>query len=134
MSDDVMVINQGYEVRTSKSGKQRVVITVKSEPVIFNTDPKALGQPIAQAIINHFREKIKGITATAALNTLKARAVEARAYAAGKPWAVKRFNGGRTGATPPKDSTTALNHSGRLANSITGNASFCSIWLHEATA
>lgn len=130
----MIILNQGYESRTSKTGKTRVTIKVRSEPVVVNTDPKSLGAPIAQAIVNHFREKIKGITATAALNTLRARSTEARAYAAGKPWAVKRFNGGRTGATPPKDSTTALNHSGRLANSITGNASSDGAWRINVAA
>lgn len=129
-----MIINQGYELRTSKSGKQRVTVVVKSEPVILNVDPKKLGQPIAMAIAHHLREKVKGITATAAVNTLRARASEAKAYAAGKPWAVKRFNGGRTGATPPKDSTTALNHSGRFADSITATASNDGAWRVNVAA
>ncbi len=134
MSDDVIVLNEGFESRTSASGKQRVVITVKSEPLIFNMDPKAIGRPIALAIVHHLREKIKGITATAAPATLKARRVAERAFAAGKPWAMKRYAGGKTGSTPPNQTDRALNDSGRFANSITGNASSDGAWRINVAA
>lgn len=134
MSDDVIVLNEGFESRTSASGKQRVVITVKSEPLIFNMDPKAVGRPIAAAIVHHLREKIKGITASAAPATLKAREVAARAFAAGRPWAMKRYAGGRTGSTPPNQTTRALNDSGRMANSITGSASSDGAWRINVAA
>jgi hypothetical protein len=134
MADDVVVINEGLESRTSSTGKQHYTIRVSSEPVVFNLDPKALGRPIAAAIVHHFRERIKGITAIAAPRTLKAREVERRAYQRGEPWAVKRFNGGRTGATPPHDSNRAFDSSGRLANSITGNASSDGAWRINVAA
>ena len=134
MSGDVIVINEGYESRTSKTGKQRVVITVKSEPILFNLDPKALGQPVAQAIVNYLRQRITSITAIAPPNTLRARATAERALRAGKQWAVKRYSGGRTGAMPPNQSNRALNDSGRLAKSITGSASSDGAWRINVAA
>jgi hypothetical protein len=137
MSDNVIVINEfggELEQRTSKSGKVRHTIRIKSEPVIVNMDPKALGQPVAAAIVHHLREKIRGVTALAAPATIKARQVAAKAFAAGKPWAVKRYSGGKTGSTPPNQSNKALNDSGRMANSITGNASSDGHWRINVAA
>lgn len=133
-SEDVVVINQGLEQRTSKTGKQRYTIKVSSEPVIFNLDPKALGAPVAQAIAHHFRERIKGIAAKAAPATIKAREVAARAFAAGKPWAMKRYSGGRTGAMAPDQSYSLFNDSGRFAQSITANASSGGAWRVNVAA
>jgi hypothetical protein len=134
-TDNVVVINQGLESRTSKSGRVRYAIRVKSEPVLFNLDPKQIGATVTQAIIHHLRERVKGVTAIAPPATLKAREVEARAYKAGKPWALRRFSGGRTGATPPiEGSTAALNSSGRFANSIVGNASNDGSWRINVAA
>lgn len=134
MADDVVVINEGLEQRTSKSGKTRYTIKVRSEPVIFNLDPKAIGATVAQGIIHHLRERVRGITAEAAPATIAARKVLAKAYAAGKPWALQRLSGGRTGATPPTDSTKAMNHSGRFVNSITGNVSSDGAWRINVAA
>src|ERR1041385_1737674 len=103
--EDVIFINQynsaSLEQRTSGTGKVRYVIKTSSEPVAFNLDPKQIGANVTAAIIQHLRNAVKSITAEAAPNTIKARKVEAKAYAAGKPWAVKRYSGGKTGATPP---------------------------------
>jgi hypothetical protein len=134
MADDVVVINEGLESRTSKSGKTRHTIKVRSEPVILNLDPKAIGATVTQAIIHHLREKVRGITAEAAPATIAARKVLAKAYAAGKPWAMKRVSGGRTGVTPPTDSTKAMNNSGRFVNSIVGNASSDGAWRINVAA
>jgi hypothetical protein len=133
-TDDVIVINQGYEVRTSKSGKQRVTVVVKSEPVIINTDPKALGRPVAAAIVHHLREKVAGISAKAAANTLRARATELATFVRGAPWVMKRFSGGKMGSLPPNQSDRAFNNSGRFAKSITGNASSDGSWRINVAA
>lgn len=133
-SDDVMVINQGYELRTSKTGKQRVTVVVKSEPVIFQTDPKQLGQPVALAIARHFQERIKGITAVAAPATIKAREAAAKAVSEGKQWALKRYAGGRTGLKQPNQSNRLFNDSGRFAESITATASRDGAWRVNVAA
>lgn len=52
-------------------------------------------------------------------STAKARRTAERAFSKGKPWALKRYSGGRTGVTPPDvGSHRMFNHSGRLADSI----------------
>lgn len=130
----VFVLNQGLESRTSKSGKQRFTITVKSEPLIFNTDPKTLGAPVAHAIAHHFRERIRGITAIASPATLRARKSAAKAFAAGEAWAVKRYSGGRTGPMAPHQSDRAFNDSGRFASTITANASKDGMWRINVAA
>lgn len=114
----IEVLNAGLRSSTSKSGKQRFHIAVESEALAFDLDTYRLAKPVAEAYAHHLREKVRAIAAVASPATLKARAVLKKAYDAGKPWAVKRFSGGRTGATPPTDSTTAFNHSGRFRESI----------------
>jgi hypothetical protein len=131
---DVMIINQGYELRTSKSGKQRVTIVVKSEPVILNVDPKTLGQPIALAIAKHFQERIKGITAVAAPATIKARQAAAKAVSEGKAWAMKRYGGGRMGLRQPNQSDRLFNDSGKMWESITATASKDGAWRVNVAA
>jgi len=128
MADQVVLLNELLEQRTSKTGKQRVTIRVKAEPLIVNADPRALGKPIAEAIAHHYRERIKGITATASPATIKARKVAAKAFAAGKEWALKRYSGGRTGAMAPGQSDRAFNDSGRFADTIAVNASSDGYW------
>lgn len=134
MSDDVIILNQGYELRTSKSGKQRVTVVVKSEPVICQTDPKLLGQPIALAIAKHFQERIKGITTMAAPATIKARAAAAKALKEGKAWAVKRYAGGRTGMREPNRTPYLFRDSERMAESITATASKDGAWRINVAA
>lgn len=134
MADQVVLLNELLEQRTSKSGKKRVTIRVKAEPIIVNTDPKALGKPIAEAIAHHYRERIKGITTKASASTLRARKVAAKAFAEGKAWAVKRYAGGRTGATPPNQSDRLGNDSGRFADTITANASSDGHWRVNVAA
>ncbi len=134
MSDPVLMINQGLEERRTRSGKSRFAIRIDSEPVFINNDPKSLGQPVANAIANHFRERIRGVTAQAAPATLKARKVAAKAFAEGKAWALKRYSGGRMGSLPPNQSDRAFNDSGRMADSIVANASSDGAWRINVAA
>jgi hypothetical protein len=127
--DDIVVINQpGLEQRTSKSGRVRYVVRVKSEPVAFNLNAKELGAPVAEALAHYFREKVKGIAATAAPATIKARERFAKAASEGKAWALKRYSGGKMGASTPNTSSALFNDSGRLAQSIQAMASGESGW------
>jgi hypothetical protein len=142
MADSVFVINRGLEQRTSKTGRRRSVIRIDAEPMLVNMDPKSLGKPIAEAIANHLRERIRGITAQAAPATIAYRKRAAKALADGKAWAVKRYGGGRIGSLPPNQSDRLFNDSERMANSIVANASNDNSWrvnvagnrLDESTA
>lgn len=120
--DDIIILNQPLRSRTSKGGKQRYTVNVSSEPLIHNFDPSQMGAPVAEAIAEALRQKVRGITANAAASTLRARKVAAKAFSEGKTWAMKRFAGGRTGPTPPNQSDKAFNDSGRLAGSIVARA------------
>ncbi len=118
MSDSVFIINDGLEMRTNKSGKQRFVIRRVTEPVCINTDPVLLAMKPAQAFAEFLRQKIAGVSASPAANTLRARRSELKAFVLGKPWAMERFSGGRMGSMPPLRSEQALNNSGRLIKGI----------------
>lgn len=133
-SDDTIILNQGYEIRTSKTGKVRATVVVRSEPIAVNLDPKTLGAPVAAAIAHHFRERIKGITELASFATQKARKVAAKAFADGRPWALKRYSGGKTGSMPPNQSDRAFNDSGRFADTIRANASNDGAWRVNVAA
>jgi hypothetical protein len=134
MADDIIVINEGYETRTSKTGKKRVVIVVKAEPLVHNFDVKELGRGVAEAIAAHFRERIKAIAATAKPATIRAREIAAKAFAGGKPWAVRRYSGGKIGAMPPNQSDRLFNDSGRMAESIVASASSDNVWRVNVAA
>lgn len=114
----VEVLNAGLRSSTSKSGKQRSHIVVESEALAFDLDTYRLAKPVAEAYAHHLREKVRAIASIASPATLKAREKLKKAYERGVPSAVKQFAGGRTGATPPTDSKTEFNHSGRFRESI----------------
>ena len=122
MSEPLVIVNQPLRQRTSRTGAVRYTIDVKSEPLIYNLDPKELEQAAATAIAEELRVQVKAISAEAAPTTLRARASAAKAYAAGKPWAVKRYSGGKIGPMAPTGSTRAFNDSGRFAASIVAMA------------
>jgi hypothetical protein len=131
---DVIVLANGLEQRTSKSGKSRFTIKMHSEPVIFNLDPKALPKEVAPAIARHLQQAIKGITAVASAATIKARKIAAKAFTAGKPWAMKRYAGGRTGPKAPNQSDRLFNDSGRMADSVRASASKDGAWRVNVAA
>jgi hypothetical protein len=118
MADEVFVINDGLEMRTNASGKQRFVIRRETEPIVINTDPMLLAMKPAQAFAAYLRQKIQAVSASPAANTLRARRTELKAFVLGKSWAMERFSGGRMGSMPPLRSEQALNNSGRLAKGV----------------
>lgn len=122
MASDVIVINAAQmKVKTRASGKARTVVTmtVKSEPITYNISPAALLTNAAVALASQIRQQTEDIQAKVKPSTAKARETAERAYAAGKSWAVRRYSGGRMGATPPRfGEQRQFNHSGRLAKSI----------------
>ena len=122
MADDIAIINQPLRKHESKSGKVRFSISLKSEPIILSLNPKDLGTQMAEAMAKELRTRVESITVAASPATIKAREAAAKAYTAGKPWAVKRYAGGKTGPTPPNQSHRAFNDSGRFAKSIVAQA------------
>jgi len=122
--------------RTTASGKtsDRYTITIDAEPFGLNFDTKQLGSGVAQAIANHLRTRISEIGAQASPATLRARKNAETAFSAGKQWAMRRYAGGRTGATPPNQSTRIGNDSGRLANGIVANPTKDNNWVINVPA
>lgn len=121
ITQEVFVINEGFSerVRTTSSGtKSRFTLEVKTDPVILNLSEVALGAPVAEAIRKAISDGIKAISVVASPATLLKRKYAKNAYERGEPNAVKRYSGGKTGATPPAQSDKLFNDSGRLANGV----------------
>lgn len=129
MSGDDLTINQGFTARTRKSGKQYTTIEVSGEALVHNLDPKQLGQGVADAIAEHLRQRISGITARASDATIAARRAAAAAFAAGTLAATQRYGGGRIGSMPPGQSDRLFNDSGRLVKSIVARATSAGEWV-----
>lgn len=104
--------------RTSKTGRDRYTVTVSGDSIVINTNEKALGKPVAEAMGELLKERIRSIAAQAAPATIAARKAAAKAFAEGKAWALKRYSGGRIGSTPPNQSDRLFNDSGRLERSV----------------
>jgi hypothetical protein len=121
--DETFIINQGLEMKTNASGKQRFTVRVVSEPLVISTDPAFLAMKPAQAMAEFLRSKVAGVTAKAAANTIRARHTALAAFVRGAPWAMKRYSGGKMGSMPPLRSENALNDSGRFAKSIRASQS-----------
>jgi hypothetical protein len=125
---DVQVINHhqanlNVRERVSAKGKvgykTHITVEVHSEPITVCLDEAAAAKFVAQAFAKRVSEQTREIGQTVKPATAAARRTLEKAYSAGKPYAVKQFSGGRTGATPPKvGSNQAFNHSGRLADGI----------------
>lgn len=116
----VIVINNGFTARTSSTGRTRVTVECRSEPIVHNLDPKQLGAGPAAAIAEHIRQRILGITARASAATIERR--KRAAAAPGLPSNAARYSGGRIGATTAAASDRLFNDSGRLAKSIVARA------------
>jgi hypothetical protein len=122
MARDTITICNPPERRVSSTGKVRYTVAVKSEPLVHSFDPKTLGAPVAHAITESLRTKMKAISAVASVATQRARAAAAKSFAASKPSATKRYSGGRLGPMAPNQSNRLFNDSGRFAASLTANA------------
>jgi hypothetical protein len=121
--DSVYVLgaaNLKRRTRTNKAGKSRdrYTVEIKGDSILINTDPKTLGQGPAEAIAEVLRDKVRGITATVSSGTRKYREAALKAFNEGKPHAMRRYAGGRTGAKQPNQSDRLFNDSGRFAESI----------------
>lgn len=124
-TQDTVVLNDFSGVtfeqrtRTSPTGKTgtRYSLSIEAEPILHNLDGVMLGRGPANAIRDILEKQSRSIGEFTTKATQKARDKMAKAYAAGKDYAIKRYTGGRTGATPPKDGGTDRIgvDSGRLA-------------------
>jgi hypothetical protein len=126
-TDNILVLNDyglTERARTTASGsvKRRYTVEFRAEPIVHNLDPMALGKGPALAIADFLRGRIAAVTATAAPATLRARKSAAKAVAASKAWATKRYAGGKIGAMPPAQSTSLFRDSGRLIRSVVAGA------------
>jgi hypothetical protein len=100
-------------------GRAGMSISIQAEPLVHNFDELMLGKRPAEAMAQRLREKGEQIGEIASERTLETRKYQEKAYRDGKPWAVARFAGGRTGATPPRDGSGRMwNHSGRTWKSL----------------
>lgn len=123
MADPIVIqFGPGLRRRVSSSGKEKFTVDVIGEPLVFQLEDKTIEQAVAASIASTLRAKVEGITAQAAPATIKARQVAAKAFGAGKPWARKKYSGGKIGAMPPNQTDRAFNDSGRFAKSIVAGA------------
>ena len=142
VSSTTVILNQfgggslQRRTRTSASGKttDRYTIAIDAEPFALNFDTKQLGAGVAQAITNHLKARISEIGAQASPATLRARKNAETAFNAGKPWAVRQYSGGRTGPTPPNQSTRIGNDSGRLVGGLVANPTKDNNWVINVPA
>lgn len=136
ISQDVVTLNDfsDLRVRESRSGvKARTSINVQSEPILHDFDERRTGRPVAEAIRDVLAAKIRGIAAKVSVETVLKRKYIAAAYRRGEPYAVRQYEGGRTGSftfTDSKGKTTRanpppegnedrmFNFSGRLAEGL----------------
>lgn len=122
-NDDVVVLGAATlreRIRTNKAGasKSKFTIEVSGESIGIGLDPKSYGAPVAAAIAELYKERIRSITATASAATVRAREAAKAAFARGEAWAMKRYGGGRIGSLEPGQSDRLFNDSGRFAQSI----------------
>lgn len=124
MADDVkniVIFDWGdvtASVRTRASGKERVTLEIRGDPLVINTDEKALMKPVAEALAAEIQRNVRTHYGFAKPSTQAARDRAAKAYEAGKAWARRRYSGGRIGPLPPNQTKRLLVDSGRLAKSI----------------
>lgn len=130
MSDDVLVFNEGAELRSkaTASGKTRFHIKIKAEPIVIDTRKDVIAGPVAEAIAHHLKERIRGITATVSRATQKARESAARAVQRGEPWVMRSYGGGRIGVMQPNQTNRKFNDSGRFAESLVAGADSKGNW------
>ncbi len=122
--------------RMSASGKSkdRWSVTLDANPLSFDFDTKTIGRGVADTIAAHLRKRVSEIGAVASPSTQLKRKYAASALARGESWAVRRYSGGRTGATPPNQSPRLFNDSGRFARGITVGPTRDNNWVINVPA
>jgi len=116
-----IVINQGLTMRTrstSSGTKSRFTVEIEAEPILHTFNHARLGAEPALAIKQAITQQIQGIGESVLPSTFLQRKYAATAFARSSRWAIKRYSGGKTGATPPGVTAQLFNDSGRLAKGI----------------
>lgn len=106
--------------RIRATGKARVTLEVKSEPILVDLDPQRIGAPVAKAIEEAVRFRLENNLETAKPGTIEARKRAAAAFDRGESWTRKEYGGGRTGPMRPYRSNSVRRgvDSGRLAHTL----------------
>ena len=114
--DESILLNESYTLdRRSRNGVTRYSISVDAEPLLLSLSREKIGKPVADAIRDAIQAGIRAISAQAKPETIKRRERAKVAMANGKAWALKRYAGGRTGASTPGQANDLYNDSGRFA-------------------
>lgn len=108
------------EVKTTTTTKSVMTISVQSEPIVMMLEEGEVAKRAAEMLAQRIREQTSQISEMVDdEDTVKARAKMERAFYKAKPYAWRRYDGGRTGVTPPRSGERRkFNHSGRLVQSI----------------
>lgn len=106
--------------RIRATGKARVTLEVKSEPILVDLDPQRIGAPVAKAIEEAVRARLENNLEPARASTIEARKRAAVAFDKGERWALKEYGGGKIGPMRPHRSNSVRKgvDSGRLAKSF----------------
>lgn len=104
--------------RTRASGKQRVSFEVSGDALMFDMSEHTLGAPIAEAMVEAFKEALTSSTEQAKPTTQTARQRAAIAFSDGKRWAREKYAGGRIGPMAPNQTAKRGTDSGRLGRSL----------------
>lgn len=126
MLNDFRGVNAGGSIerreRTNAAGTMtpRYSMTIQAEPLLHDFSDLALGKGVTDAIVAVLREAMRTRGGKATEATQHKRVTAITALAIGHPSTVRRYTGGRTGATPPNiDGGGRLYYdSGRFANGI----------------
>jgi hypothetical protein len=117
--DESILLNESYTLdKRSRNGVTRYSISVDAEPLLLSLSREKIGKPVADAIRDAIRAGIRAIGTPAKPATVKRRTRAVAAITNGKAWALKRYAGGRTGASAPGKSANLYNDSGRFADGL----------------
>jgi len=76
---------------TSRGTSSRFTVSITAAPITLVFDPKAMGQPVAEAIAEVIRTKVRDIGETVSPATIAARQRARDAFSRGEPWARRRY-------------------------------------------
>lgn len=119
---------------TSKGTSSRYTVTLDARPLVLDFDTKTLGRGLATRIADHLRARVAAIGAEASPSTQLQRKYAANAMSSGKPWASRRYTGGRIGVMSPNQSPRLFNDSGRFVRGITASPTRDNNWVINVPA
>lgn len=122
--------------RTNARGKSsdRYTVTIDAKPLVLDFDTKTLGRGLANTITAHLQKRVSEIGALASAQTQLNRKYAETALSKGKPWASKRYSGGRIGTMTPNQSPRLFNDSGRFVKGIVAGPTKDNNWVINVPA